>query len=247
MLRAVALIPARSKSIRSKDKNIRLVNEHPLLAYTIRAAIDSNQFKKIYCITDSKLYKEIALYYGADELALRPQNTATKLSPDIKWLNWLNNEINLLENFDIFSILRPTSPLRTAATIKRAFKEFLSGNKYDSLRAIQVCKEHPGKMWVLKKEGMQPFIDKKINNVPWHSSQYQSLPEIFVQNASLEISTVSSFLKYKSISGKKISPFITKGYEGFDINYDSDFDLLDIILQKNNAVLPRINKSPFTI
>ena len=50
----VALIPARKGSKRLKDKNILELNKHPLIAYSIRSAIDSNIFSSVICVTDSQ-------------------------------------------------------------------------------------------------------------------------------------------------------------------------------------------------
>ena len=49
--RAVAFIPARSGSKRVPNKNIRLLGDHPMLAYSIRAAIDSGVFDSVICAT----------------------------------------------------------------------------------------------------------------------------------------------------------------------------------------------------
>jgi len=73
----VALIPARSGSIRVKDKNIRLFGSHPLLAYAIAAARDSSVFDEIIVSIDSEHYAEIARYYGAEVPFLRPEEQAT--------------------------------------------------------------------------------------------------------------------------------------------------------------------------
>ena len=67
-----ALIPARCGSKRIKDKNIKTLNGHPLLAYTISAAIQSNVFDEVIVSTDSEMYKNIAEYYGAS-VSLRPK------------------------------------------------------------------------------------------------------------------------------------------------------------------------------
>ena len=53
----IALIPARSGSVRIKNKNILEINKHPLIAYTITSAIKSKLFSKIIVSTDSSLYK----------------------------------------------------------------------------------------------------------------------------------------------------------------------------------------------
>ena len=54
----IALIPARSGSVRIKNKNILEINKHPLIAYTITSAIKSKLFSKIIVSTDSSLYKK---------------------------------------------------------------------------------------------------------------------------------------------------------------------------------------------
>ena len=73
MHKAVALIPARSGSKRIKDKNILKINGHPLLAYTIRVALNCKIFDRIVCVTDSKKYAKIAEKYGAEVPVLRPR------------------------------------------------------------------------------------------------------------------------------------------------------------------------------
>jgi CMP-N,N'-diacetyllegionaminic acid synthase len=47
----IALIPARSGSKRVPDKNIRALAGHPLIAYTITAAIQSDIFNRILVST----------------------------------------------------------------------------------------------------------------------------------------------------------------------------------------------------
>ena len=91
-------------------------------------------------------------------------------------------------------------------------------NNLDSIRAVELCSQHPAKMWIIKGSLIEPVLVGNNCGVPWHSCQFSSLPEVFVQNASLEISKVSNILDKNSISGDKIMPFITEGYEGFDLN-----------------------------
>ena len=99
-------------------------------------------------------------------------------------------------------------------------------NKFsaDSIRAVEKTKIHPGKVWIYKKPYIKPLINKKLNNTPWHSNQYAALPIYFAQNASLELCKKKSFTKHKNISGSKILPFFTTGYEGFDINTSLDYE-----------------------
>ncbi len=70
-MKNIAIIPARSGSKGLKDKNIKLLNEKPLLYYSINAAIKSKMFDEIMVSTDSQKYADIAISFGASVPFLR--------------------------------------------------------------------------------------------------------------------------------------------------------------------------------
>ncbi|MDP4680713.1 MAG: acylneuraminate cytidylyltransferase family protein [Cyclobacteriaceae bacterium] len=234
----IAFIPARSGSKRVPDKNIRELDGHPLLAYTIRSAIDSGVFEKVICITDSEKYAEVARKYGAEVPAIRPNEISGDKSPDIQWVKWIFSilKTNGIE-FNSFSILRPTSPFRQPETIRRAYAQFINSDGIDSLRAVEKCEQHPGKMWIIRGDMMYPLIPFTPEEQPWHSSQYASLPEIYVQNASLEMAWSKVVEQTNSIAGNKIIPFITYGNEGVDVNTEFDWWKAERLIQVENAKL----------
>ncbi|MDB2637592.1 acylneuraminate cytidylyltransferase family protein [Alphaproteobacteria bacterium] len=245
---SIAFIPARSGSKRISHKNIKLLNGHPLLAYSVRAAVDSNLFDSVVCVTDSPEYAAVAVYYGAEVPVLRPVELAGDLSPDIEWVVWILNYLKASGKiFDVFSILRPTSPFRLAGTIKRAYSAFIDERGVDSLRAVQKCLQHPGKMWTLNNNRMSPILPYKNDSVPWHSSQYSALPDVYVQDASLEIAWCKNALQFNTISGQAVMPFLSREMEGFDINEPEDWLLAEIYLSTGQASLPPINQRPFKI
>ena len=230
--RIVSLIPARSGSKRVPDKNIRPLAGHPLIAYTIAAALESEIFADVIVSTDSERYADIARYYGADVPFLRPPKFAGELSPDIEWVGYTLNRLRDGGGvYDCFSILRPTSPFRQPDTIRRAWDEFLAEEGVDSLRAVEKCEQHPGKMWVVRHKRMMPLLPLSPHEQPWHSSQYQSLPEVYVQNASLEIAWTKTVLERHTIAGDSVIPFFTEGIEGFDINTEEDWQEAERIVE----------------
>lgn len=243
-----AFIPARSGSKRFPNKNIRFINGHPLIAYSIRAAIDSGVFNKVICATDSELYADCAKHYGAEVPALRSSEISGDKSSDIEWVEWL---LTLLEaqgdKCDAFSILRPTSPFRKPQTIVRAWQQFKNSVGLDSLRAVELCKQHPGKMWVVKNNLMYPLIPFSGESQPWHSMQYAALPQIYVQNASLEIAWSRVVTETHTISGNVISPFLTTLEEGLDVNEEFDWWKAEYLLAKGLAMLPTIKQESFLI
>jgi CMP-N,N'-diacetyllegionaminic acid synthase len=240
--RAVALIPARQGSKRVPGKNVRLLHGHPTLAYTIAPALESGVFAAVIVSTDSEETAEIARHYGAEVPFLRPAEFAGDMSPDIEWVEYTLNELKAAgRSWDAFSLLRPTSPFRTADTIRRAWAQFAAHPEADSLRAIEKCGQHPAKMWIVQGERMIPLMKPSDPTAPpWHSMPYQALPPIYVQNASLEIAWTRVVTETRTIAGHVLIPFITEGYEGFDINDPHDWIIAERLLADGAATLPRV-------
>ena len=93
---------------------------------------------------------------------------------------------------------------------------------------------------------MVPLLPLTPAERPWHSSQYQSLPEVYVQNASLEIARSRVVFEGRTIAGTVLMPFFTKGYEGFDVNNPYDWDLAEHLVREGMARLPVIPQAPHT-
>jgi N-acylneuraminate cytidylyltransferase len=242
----VALIPARAGSKRVPHKNIRSLAGHPVMAYSIAAAIESGLFGAVIVSTDSELYARIARHYGAEAPFLRPAELAGDTSPDIAWVEFTLERLRAEgRSFDCFSLLRPTSPFRQAETIRRAWQEFQAETGVDSLRAVEKCHEHPGKMWVVRGRRMSPLLPFGPPEQPWHSSQYPSLPEVYVQNASLEIAWCRVVFEGRSIAGDVLMPFFTRDLEGFDVNASLDWQMAEWLVQQGQAVLPRVAQPPY--
>lgn len=242
MTKSVAFIPARSGSKRLPHKNVKELRGHPLMAYSIRSALDSGVFDSVICATDDEQYAEIARHYGAEVPILRPSKISGEKSPDIEWVSWMLNSLRGKgRNYEVFSILRPTSPFRKAETIKRAWVQFESTSGIDSLRAVELCKQHPGKMWVIRGKYMTPLMPLTPDEQPWHSSQHAALPHVYVQNASLEIAWSRVALEENTIAGNVTIPFLTEGDEGVDVNDEFDWWKAERLLELGNASLPEVN------
>jgi CMP-N,N'-diacetyllegionaminic acid synthase len=239
----VALIPARSGSKRVPGKNIHPLAGHPLIAYTISAARQSGIFSSVIVSTDSEEYASISREYGAEVPFLRPAEIAGDVALDIEWVKYTLLKLRDMERtFDCFSILRPTSPFRLPETIQRAWKGFQAEEGIDSLRAVEKCKEHPGKMWVVRGRRMLPLLPIGPAEQPWHSTPYQALPEVFSQNASLEIAWSKVVFEGRTIAGNVIMPFFTQSYEGFDVNRPYDWELAEKLVASGDAQLPKVEK-----
>ncbi len=257
-MNAVAFIPARQGSKRVPGKNVRELAGHPMIAYTIAAARESGVFESVIVSTDSEEIAAVARHYGADVPFLRPAPFASDVSPDIEWLEHALVELKKMgRTWDCFALLRPTSPFRTEATIRRAWERFTAQTGVDSLRAVEKCTQHPGKMWIVRGERMFPLLpfglvppkmpggDSGLAQQPWHSTPYQALPPVYVQNASLEIAWARVVFEHRTIAGDVIVPFVTEGYEGFDINDPHDWMIAEHVLADGTARLPPVHQASY--
>lgn len=243
---AVALIPARAGSERVPGKNVRELAGHPLIAYSIAAAAESGLFGAIVVSTDSEQIAEVARDYGAEVPSLRPPELATSTSPDI---DWIEHTLAELEGdgraFDLFAILRPTSPFRAASTIRSAWDQLLDhGDGADSIRAVELCRQHPAKMWTLDGEFISPLLEQPAGEVPAHSRQYKSLPRVYAQNSSLELAW-TRIVAEREIAGRRVLGFMTEGAEGFSIDYPDDWSVAERMISSGEATLPAVE--PATI
>lgn len=229
----VALIPARAGSVRVPGKNVRELAGHPLLAYSIAAARESELFDAVVVSTDSEQIAAVARRYGAEVPGLRPAAIASSTSSDI---DWVEHALGLLGDFDAFSILRPTSPFRRGATIRRAWEQLRAVPAADSLRAVRPVREHPGKMWRIEGELMVPLLEQVPGEVPTHSRQMAALPDVFVQDSSLEIAW-TRIVARREIAGERVVAFLPRGAEGFSIDYPEDWAAAERMAAEDPSLL----------
>jgi CMP-N,N'-diacetyllegionaminic acid synthase len=227
-MRNVAIIPARSGSKGLKDKNIKILNGKPLIAYTIEAAKESGIFDEIMVSTDSKIYAEIAKQYGAAVPFMRSAELAddTTSSWDVV-RNVLKNYTELGKEFDTVTLLQPTSPLRTA-------KDIINGhcilNKKNANSVIAVCEMDHSPLWsgtLPEDKSMVDFINPEILNKP-----RQSLTKYYRINGAVYIIKTKYFLETESIYAENSFALIMDKDKSIDIDNDIDFILAEVLLNK---------------
>ena len=95
-------------------------------------------------------------------------------------------------------------------------------------------------MWIVRGQRMFPLLPFGPEAQPWHSTPYQALPPVYVQNASLEIAWTRVVFERRTIAGDVIMPFVTEGHEGFDINDPYDWMVAERLIADGAAVLPSV-------
>ncbi|MEO5368205.1 MAG: acylneuraminate cytidylyltransferase family protein [Magnetococcus sp. WYHC-3] len=227
-MKIIGLIPARSGSKRIQGKNMALLNGKPLLQYAIESALESEMFNEIVVTSNWRECQNLALKFGVAYLS-RPDEICHDHSHDFEFVSHALSQDKYLD-FDIFVILRPTSPFRTAATIRRALAEFqeLEG---DSMRAVSLTRCHPRKSWQISGTVMHPyFADDEINGFPAYDQATQALGPVYCQNGCIHVAWTETLERYGNVSGKVIVPFLTEGYEEIDINDSMDLAFAEMLM-----------------
>jgi len=224
-MRNIAIIPARSGSKGFKDKNIHMLNEKPLMAYTIEAAKKSGLFSCIHVSTDSEEYAKIASQYGADVPFLRSSETASDSASSWDAVREvLNRYKELGQEFDTLAMLQPTSPLRTEEDIRAGYQIFLD-KKADSV--ISVCEAEHSPLWcnTLSEDGcMNQFLDVSNNGPRQKLSIYYRL------NGALYIVKTSFILEKKDIYGERSYAYRMPQERSVDIDNQLDFYIAKTIM-----------------
>ena len=242
---AVAFVPARAGSERVPHKNVRPLAGHPLLAYAIATAVQSDRFERVVVSTDSDEIADVARWYGADVPFLRPAEYATATSPDIEWLSYTLEHLD--ERFELFALVRATNPFRGPDVVRRGLEQLLTTPEADSIRAVELVKQHPGKMWLLSGDSrtMSPLLDQSELDVAWHAGQYQALPAVYSQNSALEIAWTRVVTETGTREGRVLAPFLTQGHEGFNVDDEEDGERAERLVASGEAALPEVGRPPY--
>lgn len=224
----LAVIPARSGSKSVPHKNIREICGKPMMAYSIEHALESRYINRVIVSTDSKRYAEIAVKYGAEVPFIRPAEYATDIALDLDVFKHALTFLKDNEGYepDIVVQLRPTYPIRRIEDIDSMIEMCMSDERVDSVRSMSRATEIPYKMWLEDdcKNANKAFmrVIPLMKDIPeCYNMPRQQLPEVYYQNACIDVFRPRVVLQMNSMSGNVIYGY--KMQENFDIDTEEDF------------------------
>ena len=223
----LAIIPARGGSKGLPNKNIKELKGIPLIAHSIKVALESKRVTQVIVSTESEEIARIAKGYGASIPFMRPDELATDTSLSIDaylfTLEKLATEYNQVH--DNFVVLQPTSPLRTSEEIDEAISLFESKNA-DAV--ISFCEEHHSVFWhkYLEEDGriIPLFADQKITN-------RQELKRTYYPNGSIYIFR-TELIKQRKVYTDRTFAYIMSRQHSVDIDTIEDFEYAEYLLSK---------------
>ena len=217
------IVPARSGSKSIINKNIKLINNKPLIAYSLLAAKKNRHFKKIIFSSDSVKYFNIAKKYSNFFFHKRGKRISGDNVTEIKVLQDFIKIYSKKNEFlpEFFVSFRPTSPVRYQKTINKALKIFKNkAKKYSGLRSVSLMSETSFKTHRIVEKKLCA-LEKKDFNIEKYNLPRQSYPKTYEANGIIDIYKTKNILNGSGL-GNKVFPFIVN-----DINSDID-DLDDL-------------------
>jgi len=225
----LAVIPGRKGSKGIINKNIRKINNKPLISYSIEAALKSKYIKRVVVSSDSDEILEIANSYNVESIE-RPEHLAQDDSTTVDVVKHVLNVFN--ESNDYFPenlvLLQPTSPLRDSGDIDDAIKMFLEDESVDSLISMSKFNHNP--LWTFKIEDnlLSPAFNEEFLN-----KRRQELPDLFLPNGAIYIIKTKQLIEKNSFYIEKTKPFLMSEEKSLDVDTELDLKLVKCLINGN--------------
>lgn len=228
--RVTALIPARGGSKRLPRKNIKLLVDKPLIAWSIEVAKACKYVDQVIVSTDDEEIKRVSEQYGAEVPFLRPDYLSNDHASSFDVIKHAIDFLTLSKSNELIVLLQPTSPLRLVSEIDTALEFFVQKN---AKGVVSISETEHSPMWsnTLPEDGcMSDFIRPEVQG-----KRSQDLPKFFRLNGSIYIYETLSLLEQSKIFfNENVYGFQTSLETAVDIDTGLDFLIAETIM-KNRA------------
>lgn len=225
----IAIIPARGGSKGLPGKNVKPLNDIPLIGHTILSAIKAKSISRVIVSTDDVEIALIAKKWGAEVPFMRPDELAEDVSmvmdAYLYTVDRLASECNI--SIDAFAALLPTVPLRLSSDIDNAIAVF-SENKADSV--ISVTEAPVPIDWYKKIDMNGTLIDISKNNNS--VANRQELAQAYVPNGAIYIFQTEKLRQTRQYYSEKTYPYIMPRDRSADIDEILDFEWAEFLLNR---------------
>jgi len=224
-LKIVSIIPARGGSKAIPQKNIINFCGKPLLAWTIKQALNSCYIEKVYVSTDDSNIAEIATKYGAKVIE-RPKELATDASSSEEALLHALDFIEKKEKLkvDIVVFLQCTSPLRECEDIDNAVRKFVE-EKADSLFSVARLEDFC--VWKKENNGLVSVtFDYKNRGMRQDREPY------YLENGSIYIFKPEILRRYKNRIGGRIIIYEMPYWKSYEIDSWEDLEICEYFMMR---------------
>ncbi|MDF1813659.1 MAG: acylneuraminate cytidylyltransferase family protein [Verrucomicrobiales bacterium] len=221
----VAVVPARGGSKGLPGKNLRIFSGYPLIAWTIRTALECDLFERVVVSTDCDSIARISRQYGAEVPFIRSDELSGDTTGTVPVVMDVADRMSLNEEQSI-CLLQPTSPLRDREDISGA-AELFAREFVDSVVAVTRFKLGP--KWLLQ-EDPGGFID--IGEYSEGDTRRQDSQDCFFPNGSIYMSRISNLRTSGKFLNGRVAPHFMPAWKSIDIDTIEDFDMAQFALAR---------------
>ena len=238
MVDILAIIPARSGSKGISNKNIKNLNGHPLVAYSIKAAMLTPTIDRVIVSTDSRRYASIARKYGAETPFLRPKEISGDNSTDLEFvehaLEWLYQAEGDAPRLVVH--LRPTTPLRDPRVIEKAILTINNDNRATALRSVHQMSNPAYKCFEVRDKYLACVCNRSMD-IESTTLARQNFPKTYEPNGYVDILKTEFVTTNKKMHGNKVIAFETPRVA--DVDTPDDFDYLSYQIKNKMKLYER--------
>lgn len=222
----LAIIPARGGSKTIPRKNIRPFAGHPLIAFSIAAALQAETVTRVIVSTDDQEIAEVAHLYGAETPFMRPAEFAQDRTMDLPVFQHAITWLEMHEGYrpEILLHLHPTSPVRPRGCLDQAIHQMLDHPEADCTRSVVEPLQSPFKMWRIDEttRRMNPLLTLPGIREPYNTPR-QLLPSTYLQTGHVNAIRPAAILG-GSMTGQVILPLIIDGRYEVDLDTLADWE-----------------------
>lgn len=216
-----------------KNKNIKAINDKPLIAYTIEQAKQSGLFEYIVTSTDSDDIARIAKEYGAEIFFKRSAEMASDTAGKLDVIRdaFIRSEKYYNQQFDYLIDLDATAPLRNVDDIINSFNQFLKNNN-DNLITAMPSRRSPYFNLVEVDSVGKVNLSKRLDD---SVLRRQDAPKSYDMNASIYIWKRDTILNESSLFLEKTGLYVMPEERSIDIDTELDFKFVEFLMKEKNA------------
>lgn len=228
-VKILCTICARAGSKGVSNKNLRLINGLPLIAYSLQQAVASKLFAQISVSSDSPEIRAAALTHGATFVVDRPTQMASDTAPKVPAIrHCAETSEKEFGKFDVIIDLDATAPLRIVADIVGAL-DLLKATDADNI--ITGTPAHRSPYFNLVETDTNGIVH--LSKPPPESvSRRQDSPECFDMNASIYVWKRDALLNNQSLFAPSTRLFVMPRERSFDIDSQADFEMVEWMMSK---------------
>jgi CMP-N-acetylneuraminic acid synthetase len=232
-MKIVCIIPARGGSKGVPRKNVRLLGDKPLIAHTIKTAIDSGVFEHVVVTTDDAEIANISKQYGAEVPFIRPAELSTDtISNDDVLIHAIKQLKSLGFNFDVSFLRDCTVPFIDQNDIKNSLSLFGTS---DCDAVFGAVRAHPNPYFGMMEKNSSGYL-KPSKSIGKLITQRQDAPIVYAVEGFF-IHYVDVLLKTENINTPKIIPYEISKEHGHMIDFEIDFTIAEILLKQKSSLI----------